>query len=97
MEIRQRAYFVAVAETLHFARAADSLGLAPSALSMQIQRLERELGARLLARTKRTVTVTSAGKLFLQEARVAPAQFEHARRVAGRAGRGEAGLTSSPP
>jgi DNA-binding transcriptional LysR family regulator len=91
MEIRQLTYFLAVAETLHFARAAESLGLAPSALSMQIQRLERELGARLLARTKRSVTLTSAGKLFLQEARVALAQFEHARRVAARAGRGEAG------
>ncbi|MFD0757020.1 LysR family transcriptional regulator [Massilia norwichensis] len=62
MEIRQLAYFVAIAETLHFSRAAEALGLAPSALSMQIQRLERELGVRLLERTKRSVSLTSAGR-----------------------------------
>lgn len=91
MEIRQLTYFVAIAETLHFSRAAEALGLVPSALSMQVQRLERELGVRLLERTKRSVTLTSAGKLFLAEARVALSQIEHAKRVASRAGRGEAG------
>lgn len=91
MEIRQLTYFVAIAEILHFSRAAEALDLAPSALSMQIQRLERELGIRLLERTKRSVTLTSAGKLFLVEARATLSQVEHARRVATRAGRGEAG------
>ncbi len=91
MEIRQLAYFVAIAETLHFSRAAEALGLAPSALSMQIQRLERELGVRLLERTKRSVSLTSAGRLFLEEARAALSQVENAKRVAHRAGRGEAG------
>ena len=91
MEIRQLTYFVAIAETLHFSRAAEALGLAPSALSMQIQRLERELGVRLLERTKRSVNLTSAGKLFLVEARAALSQVEHARRVASLASRGEAG------
>lgn len=91
MEIRQLGYFVAIAETLHFSRAAEALGLAPSALSMQVQRLERELGVRLLERTKRSVTLTSAGKLFLTEARTALSHIEHAKRVANRAGRGEAG------
>ena len=91
MEIRQLAYFVAIAETLHFSRVAEALGLAPSALSMQIQRLERELGVRLLERTKRSVSLTSAGRLFLEEARAALSQVENAKRVAHRAGRGEAG------
>jgi len=92
MEIRQLTYFIAIADTLHFSRAAEALGLAPSALSMQLQRLERELGIRLLDRTKRSVSLTSAGKLFLEEARAALAQLEHAKRVASRAGRGEAGI-----
>ena len=91
MEIRQLTYFVAIAETLHFARAAEALDLAPSALSMQSQKLERELGVRLLERTKRSVALTSAGQLFLDEARSALVQFDHARQVAERAGRGEAG------
>lgn len=92
MEIRQLTYFVAIADTLHFSRAAEALGLAPSALSMQLQRLERELGVRLVDRTKRSVSLTSAGKLFLAEARTALGQIEHAKRVASRAGRGEAGV-----
>lgn len=91
MEVKQLTYFIAIAETLHFSRAAEALGLAPSALSMQLQRLERELGARLIDRTKRSVALTSAGKLFLEEARSALFQIEHAKRVANRAGRGEAG------
>jgi len=91
MEIRQLTYFIAIAETLHFSRAAETLGLAPSAVSMQLQRLERELGVRLIERTKRSVALTSAGKLFLVEARSALAQLEHARQIATRAGRGEAG------
>jgi DNA-binding transcriptional LysR family regulator len=92
MEIRQLTYFVAIAETLHFSRAAEAMGLAPSALSMQLQRLERELGVRLVNRTKRSVSLTSAGKLFLEEARIALGQLEHAKRIASRAGRGEAGV-----
>lgn len=91
MEIRQLTYFVAIAETLHFSQAAEALGLAPSALSMQIQRLERELGVRLLERTKRSVTLTSAGTVFLLEARATLSQLEHARSMASRAARGEAG------
>ena len=70
LETRQLRYFVAVAEDLHFTKAADRLHVAQSALSTQVKQLEVQLGARLLARSKRSaVTLTDAGALFLVEAR----------------------------
>ncbi|MFS2021650.1 LysR family transcriptional regulator, partial [Massilia sp. CT11-108] len=69
MELRHFRYFVAVAEELHFARAAERLGIAPSTLTVQIQEIERTLQARLLQRTKRSVGLTAAGELFLEQAR----------------------------
>ena len=92
MEFRQLQYFVTLAEHLHFSHAAEALGLAPSALTMQLQRLELELGARLVERTKRRVSLTSAGQLFLVEARATLYQAEQAKIVARRAARGEAGV-----
>jgi DNA-binding transcriptional LysR family regulator len=91
MELRQLAYFVTLAEQLHFARAAEILDLAPSALTMQLQALERSLGVRLVNRTKRSVALTAAGSQFLVEARATLAQAEHAKTTARRAGRGELG------
>ena len=91
MELRQLKYFVTLAEHLHFSHAAALLELAPSALTMQLQRLELELGTRLVERTKRCVSLTSAGQLFLVEARATLYQAEQAKTVARRAGRGEAG------
>jgi DNA-binding transcriptional LysR family regulator len=84
-------YFVAVAEELHFARAAERLGIAASTLTVQIQEIERALDARLLQRTKRSVSLTAAGELFLDQARASLAQFERALGVGRRAGRGELG------
>jgi LysR family transcriptional regulator, benzoate and cis,cis-muconate-responsive activator of ben and cat genes len=84
--------FVAVAETLHFGRAADRLDLAQSVLSRHIQELERELGTRLLHRSRRSaVSLTDAGVALLAESRTALAQLDRAAVAARRAGRGEVG------
>ena len=64
MELRHLRYFVAVAEALRFARAAELLGIAPPTLTIQIQEIERTLSAKLLMRTKRSVALTSAGEVL---------------------------------
>jgi DNA-binding transcriptional LysR family regulator len=69
VEFRQLRFFVTLAEELHFGRAADREHIAQSALSQQIQRLEREIGARLLDRSTHHVELTPAGRAFLAEAR----------------------------
>ncbi|MEV0203990.1 LysR family transcriptional regulator [Streptomyces sp. NPDC050788] len=79
MELRQLGYFVAVAEELHFGRAAERLHIVQSAVSMQIQRLERELGAELFDRTPRRVRLTAAGERLLPKARAVLAAAEEAR------------------
>jgi DNA-binding transcriptional LysR family regulator len=91
MELRHLRYFVAVAEELHFSRAAERLHISPPSLTEQIRNLEQELGAALLTRTKRNVTLTDAGARFLEEARSTLQQAEHAALVARLAGRGEMG------
>lgn len=69
MELRQLRYFVAVADTLNFSRAAESLYVSQSALSKQVAELEQELGVILLERDKRSVRLTRAGELLLPEAK----------------------------
>ena len=91
MEIRHLRYFVAVAEELHFGRAAARVHTAQSSFSAQIRDLEEEIGVNLLHRTKRQVHLTDAGRAFLVEVRATLKQSEHAVRVAQRADRGHAG------
>ncbi|WP_313334304.1 LysR substrate-binding domain-containing protein [Pseudomonas oryzihabitans] len=91
MELRHLRYFVAVAEELHFGRAAQRLNLSQPPLSQQIQALESELGTRLLERTNRRVALTEAGRLFLDEARQILLASERAAERVRRAGRGETG------
>ncbi|MFC5188073.1 LysR family transcriptional regulator [Actinomadura harenae] len=82
MELRQLRYFVAVSEELNFGRAAAREHIVQSALSQQVQRLERELGVRLLERTTHYVALTPAGAAFLVEARRILAHVERAAQVA---------------
>ncbi|MFD0523730.1 LysR family transcriptional regulator [Paractinoplanes durhamensis] len=85
METRELRYFVAVAEELHFGRAARRLGIAQPPLSRAIQQLERRLGAELLERTSRSVTLTEPGAVLLREARAALDAVEAAERRTRRA------------
>jgi DNA-binding transcriptional LysR family regulator len=82
VELRQLRYFVTLAEELHFGRAAAREHIVQSALSQQVQRLERELGVRLLERSTHHVSLTAAGAVFLVEARQILAHVDRAAGVA---------------
>ncbi len=91
MELRQLRYFVAVAEELHFRRAAARLHISQPPLSQQIHQLETEIGCTLLARTRRRVELTPAGEAFLHDARVVLGELEGAVATAQRIGSGQTG------
>ena len=90
-ELRLVRYFVAVAEELHFGRAAHRLRMAQPGLSQQIRSLEQQLGVRLLDRTSRQVRLTPAGALLLNEGRRLLAQAERTADQVRRAGLGQVG------
>jgi DNA-binding transcriptional LysR family regulator len=92
MELRQLRYFIAVADELHFTRAAAQLHVAQPALSHQIRQLEEEIGAVLLERTNRMVRLTPAGEAFRKRARLA---LDQAQRAAADAASIEQGWTGS--
>jgi DNA-binding transcriptional LysR family regulator len=91
MELRHLRYFVTVAEELNFTRAAERLHIGQPPLSMQIRDLEEEIGTPLFDRSRRRVTLTEAGRRFLEHARGILEQSRHAVDDARRAGRGECG------
>jgi DNA-binding transcriptional LysR family regulator len=91
MDHRLMQSFVAVAEELHFGRAATRLHISQPPLTKQIQQLEQVMGVRLLERNKRKVELTAAGRIFLDEARTLLAQTGQAVERARRADRGETG------
>ena len=91
MELRRLKYMSVLAEELHFGKAAVRLGVAQPALTQQIQALERELGVELFHRTKRSVKLTVAGRVTLNEAIRTLQQAEKTVLVARQAGRGELG------
>lgn len=92
MELRHLRYFVAVAETCHFGKAAERLHLAQPALSQAIRQLEAELGASLLTRTTRQVALTPAGHFYLVEARRILASVEQSTNGVRRVADGHRGL-----
>jgi len=91
IEIRHLRYFLAVAETLHFSKAAERLGMAQPPLSQQIRRLEQLVGHRLFDRTTRGVKLTLAGQLLADRARSTLEKVQDDLEQVRRLGRGEEG------
>jgi DNA-binding transcriptional LysR family regulator len=91
MELRHLRYAIAVAEELHFGRAAQRLHISQPPLSQQIRQIEDELGVKLFHRTKRSVKLTPAGQTFVREAYSILEHFDNAAKKTIRAGHGEIG------
>jgi DNA-binding transcriptional LysR family regulator len=100
MNIRHLEYFVVLSDELHFRRAAERLGITQAPLSLAIQSLEDELGARLFHRNRRMTALTEAGMALLDDARAILSRMEHGREavwqtVSGEVGRLRVGFTNS--
>lgn len=91
MEFRHLRYFLALAEELHFGRAAQRLSISQPPLSLNIQQLEASVGARLFSRNSRGVQLTAAGQAFVPAARALLAQASAAMREAREVAQGQAG------
>jgi DNA-binding transcriptional LysR family regulator len=91
LDIRSLRYFVAVAEELNISKAAERLHISQPPLSLQIQRLEEELGFQLMQRHKRGVTLTHAGQALAQEAKAVMSRMVQAVDTVQQIGRGELG------
>lgn len=91
MELRQLRYFLSLAEELHFGRAARREHIGQPALSLQVARLESELGVKLFERTSRRVHLTDAGKSIIHHTRLAVRHAEAALQIARLAGKGQRG------
>lgn len=94
MELRHLRYFLSVAETLNFSRAAERLHIAQPALSKQIRNLEELIGAQLFTRSKRQVELTRAGEAFREQAILVLEQANRAEHLARRVDSGEVGRLS---
>ncbi|WP_449431944.1 LysR family transcriptional regulator [Pseudomonas putida] len=94
MDLKQLRYFVAVAEELHFGRAAARLFISQPALSFDIKKLESQLDIQLLNRTNKSVSLTNAGQVLLEEARYLLLRTEQARRLTLRSAQGFTGRLS---
>ena len=102
IELRHFRYFLAVAEQLHFGRAAEQLHMAQPPLSTQIRQLEEMLEVQLFTRSKRKVELTQAGQVFLEEAHKVMEAVSRAASAAKQAGEGvrgrlRLGFASSAP
>lgn len=91
IELRLYKYFVTLCEERHFSRAAEQLAISPPTLTHQIQKLERDLGVRLLNRKTKKVQLTEAGARFLESARDLLHRADEAEMTARKAARGEVG------
>src|SRR6185437_1262000 len=91
MELRHITSFLVLAEELHFGRSAARLHISQPSLSLQLQQLERRLGAQLVARTSHSVRLTPAGEAFRKEAGPLLGQLDRAVEAARQAGPGATG------
>ncbi|MCL1960841.1 MAG: LysR family transcriptional regulator [Desulfovibrionaceae bacterium] len=92
MEFRHLRYFLALADELHFGRAAQRLAISQPPLSWNIQQLEQSMGARLFVRNSKSVRLTEAGRAFAPAARALLTQADEAARLARDVQRGVSGM-----